>query len=88
MFAGDYAGFDETCPTCESGGKPRVMTLLKERHGYKCVIHIGDGVTDMEACPPAVCLTLTVSYSFSFYHPCLRRYKVLISKTYGLLKLS
>ncbi|KAI0215133.1 Phosphoserine phosphatase [Lamellibrachia satsuma] len=53
FYNGDYAGFDETCPTCESGGKPRVMKLLRERHGYKCIVHVGDGATDMEASPPA-----------------------------------
>ena len=53
-FTGDYAGFDEKCLTSESGGKPRVMKLLKERHSYKRIVHIGDGATDMEACPPAV----------------------------------
>lgn len=56
MFAttGEYAGFDENQPTCDSGGKPIVIQRLKDKYKFKNVIHIGDGVTDMEACPPAV----------------------------------
>lgn len=50
---GVYQGFDETCPTCETGGKPKVIHSLKHEHGYKRLVHVGDGVTDMEACPPA-----------------------------------
>lgn len=51
---GEYAGFDESQPTCESGGKGRVISLLKEKYGFKTVVMIGDGATDLEACPPAV----------------------------------
>ncbi|XP_059829150.1 phosphoserine phosphatase [Hypanus sabinus] len=50
---GDYAGFDETQPTAESGGKGRVISLLKKERGFKKVVMIGDGITDLEACPPA-----------------------------------
>ncbi|XP_076821957.1 phosphoserine phosphatase-like [Clavelina lepadiformis] len=53
FFNGDFAGFDESCPTSRSGGKPRVMSILKERHNYKNLVMIGDGVTDLEASPPA-----------------------------------
>ena len=28
--------------------------MLKEKHGFKNVVMIGDGATDLEACPPAV----------------------------------
>lgn len=52
-YNGDYAGFDEECLTSETGGKPKVIQLLKDKYDYKQVVHIGDGVTDMEACPPA-----------------------------------
>ncbi|XP_073415047.1 phosphoserine phosphatase [Dendrobates tinctorius] len=52
-FNGDYAGFDETQLTAESGGKGKVIGLLKEKYGFKNVIMIGDGATDMEASPPA-----------------------------------
>ncbi|XP_078082077.1 phosphoserine phosphatase isoform X2 [Mustelus asterias] len=52
-FNGDYAGFDESQPTAESGGKGRIISLLKEERGFKKVVMIGDGATDLEACPPA-----------------------------------
>uniref|UniRef100_A0A8B9EPN6 Phosphoserine phosphatase n=3 Tax=Galloanserae TaxID=1549675 RepID=A0A8B9EPN6_ANSCY len=54
-FNGEYAGFDETQPTAESGGKGKVITHLKEQFHFKKVVMIGDGATDMEACPPADC---------------------------------
>ncbi|XP_046891092.1 phosphoserine phosphatase isoform X1 [Hypomesus transpacificus] len=52
-FNGEYAGFDESQPTAESGGKGRVINMLKEQYGFKDVVMIGDGATDLEACPPA-----------------------------------
>ncbi|KAI7800851.1 putative phosphoserine phosphatase [Triplophysa rosa] len=52
-FNGEYAGFDDSQPTAESGGKGKVISLLKERYGFETVVMIGDGVTDLEACPPA-----------------------------------
>ncbi|XP_023120296.2 phosphoserine phosphatase isoform X2 [Amphiprion ocellaris] len=52
-FNGEYAGFDESQPTAESGGKGKVISMLKEQHGFKTVVMIGDGATDLEACPPA-----------------------------------
>ncbi|EDV29352.1 Phosphoserine phosphatase [Trichoplax sp. H2] len=53
FYNGEYAGFDESQPTSESGGKPRVVAHLKSLYNYKNVVMIGDGATDMEACPPA-----------------------------------
>nr|CAD7438516.1 unnamed protein product [Timema bartmani] len=50
---GDFAGFDESEPTCNSGGKAEVIQRLKERHGYSTVVLVGDGATDLEAYPPA-----------------------------------
>ncbi|NXH87406.1 SERB phosphatase, partial [Edolisoma coerulescens] len=50
-----YAGFDETQPTAESGGKGKVIAHLKEQFHFKKVVMIGDGATDMEACPPGDC---------------------------------
>ncbi|XP_050546758.1 phosphoserine phosphatase isoform X2 [Daktulosphaira vitifoliae] len=50
---GDYAGFDEKEPTSKNGGKAEVITLLKEKYGYTKLVMIGDGITDLEACPPA-----------------------------------
>ncbi|XP_007576859.1 phosphoserine phosphatase [Poecilia latipinna] len=52
-FNGEYAGFDETQPTAESGGKGKVISMLKEQYGFETVVMIGDGATDLEACPPA-----------------------------------
>lgn len=50
---GDYNGFCKEQPTSESGGKPRVMDFLKKKFGYKKIVMIGDGMTDLESCPPA-----------------------------------
>ncbi|KAJ8679552.1 hypothetical protein QAD02_015339 [Eretmocerus hayati] len=52
-FNGEYAGFDENEPTSQSGGKAEVIRRLKEEQGFKNIVHIGDGATDLEACPPA-----------------------------------
>ncbi|KAM6986941.1 phosphoserine phosphatase-like [Aplochiton taeniatus] len=52
-FNGEYAGFDESQPTAESGGKGRVVAQLKKTYGLERVVMVGDGATDMEACPPA-----------------------------------
>ncbi|KAG8194786.1 hypothetical protein JTE90_017227 [Oedothorax gibbosus] len=53
FFNGDYAGFDEDQPTCEQDGKAQVAAYLKHRHGYKRLVMVGDGVTDLVASPPA-----------------------------------
>lgn len=53
-FTGTYAGFDETEPTSQQDGKAKVVAYLKNRYQYRYVTMIGDGVTDLEACPPAV----------------------------------
>ncbi|XP_025411112.1 phosphoserine phosphatase [Sipha flava] len=50
---GDYAGFDEKEPTSKNGGKGEVISMLKEKYGYTKLFMIGDGITDLEACPPA-----------------------------------
>lgn len=50
---GHYNGFDENEPTSDSGGKTRVLKLLKEKHGYKSLVMIGDGATDLETFPSA-----------------------------------
>nr|XP_006641085.1 PREDICTED: phosphoserine phosphatase [Lepisosteus oculatus] len=52
-FNGEYAGFDETQLTAESGGKGRVISFLKKKYELQKVVMIGDGATDLEACPPA-----------------------------------
>lgn len=50
---GEYNGFCKEQPTSESGGKPRVMDMLRKKFNYKTIIMIGDGMTDLESCPPA-----------------------------------
>ena len=60
IFSGDYAGFDETQPTSSSGGKAKVVEILKE--SSKNLVFIGDGVTDMETSPIVVSQS-----SFSVY---------------------
>lgn len=52
-YDGSYAGFDKSRPTSNQDGKSRVIAMLKQTKGYKNVVMIGDGVTDLEACPPA-----------------------------------
>jgi len=46
-------GFDLSVPTAKSGGKARALTALQMKHGYRRMVMIGDGATDMEAKPPA-----------------------------------
>ncbi|KAH7637613.1 phosphoserine phosphatase-like protein [Dermatophagoides farinae] len=53
FYDGNYAGFDESEPTSQQHGKAKVIAYLKNRYKYRTVTIIGDGVTDMEAYPPA-----------------------------------
>jgi len=50
---GDYTGFDSTEPTSADQGKPKALTMIKEKHGYETMIMVGDGATDAQARPPA-----------------------------------
>jgi len=50
---GTYVGFDESQPTSDGIGKAKVVALLKKERGFRRVVHIGDGATDADACPPA-----------------------------------
>ncbi len=43
-----------------------MVAYLKHLQGYQRVVMIGDGVTDLEACPPAVSHELTVSIELHF----------------------
>lgn len=52
-YDGSYAGFDKKRQTSNQDGKSRVISMLKQTKNYKTVVMIGDGVTDLEACPPA-----------------------------------
>ena len=54
---GNYIGFDTSKLTSDSGsknvGKAGVCGFLKKSYGYKNLVMVGDGATDMEASPPA-----------------------------------
>ncbi|XP_054717620.1 phosphoserine phosphatase-like [Uloborus diversus] len=52
-FNGDYAGFEENEPTSHQEGKAEVVAYLKHRFGYRRLVMVGDGATDLAACPPA-----------------------------------
>lgn len=47
--SGDFTGHDPDEPTSRAGGKAKVVAQLKAAHGFKTVVMIGDGATDMEA---------------------------------------
>ncbi|XP_016481363.1 phosphoserine phosphatase, chloroplastic isoform X2 [Nicotiana tabacum] len=49
---GECAGFDKNEPTSRSGGKPTAVQQIKKAHGYKSVVMIGDGATDLEVPEP------------------------------------
>lgn len=50
-YDGSFAGFDGDQPTSRSGGKRAVIEVLRSRH--QVIVMIGDGMTDLEASPPA-----------------------------------
>lgn len=53
-FNGSYAGFDTSQVTSKSGGKGEAINIIKGRfNNNKVVAMIGDGMTDLEASPPA-----------------------------------
>lgn len=53
-FNGSYAGFDTNQVTSKSGGKGEAIKMIKGRfNSNKVVAMVGDGMTDLEACPPA-----------------------------------
>ncbi|KAL2644209.1 hypothetical protein R1flu_011796 [Riccia fluitans] len=49
---GIFAGFDPEEPTSRSGGKAKVIEKIKAEFGYKTLVMIGDGATDLEARRP------------------------------------
>ncbi|XP_053679476.1 phosphoserine phosphatase [Anopheles nili] len=59
-YNGSYAAFDTTQPTARSGGKGEAIKMIRSlvaggsgSGADKVVAMIGDGMTDLEACPPA-----------------------------------
>jgi len=50
---GEYTGFCHDEPTSADMGKPKAVQMIKDEHGYKTVVMVGDGATDAQAKPPA-----------------------------------
>lgn len=50
--SGEFLGFDENEPTSRSGGKATAVQQIREARGYKALVMIGDGATDLEARKP------------------------------------
>ncbi|KAF2312859.1 hypothetical protein GH714_040912 [Hevea brasiliensis] len=49
---GEFLGFDANEPTSRSGGKATAVQQIRKVHGYKALVMIGDGATDLEARKP------------------------------------
>jgi len=47
--SGAFTGHDKDEPTSRAGGKAKVVADLKAKYGYKKVVMVGDGATDLEA---------------------------------------
>ncbi|KAJ6749167.1 PHOSPHOSERINE PHOSPHATASE [Salix purpurea] len=50
--SGEFVGFDVNEPTSRSGGKATAVQEIRKVHGYKALVMIGDGATDLEARKP------------------------------------
>ncbi|KAG5536456.1 hypothetical protein RHGRI_024027 [Rhododendron griersonianum] len=50
--SGEFRGFDANEPTSRSGGKATAVEQIKKIHGYKSLVMVGDGATDLEARKP------------------------------------
>ncbi|RLN63029.1 hypothetical protein BBJ29_007862 [Phytophthora kernoviae] len=50
---GNYNGFDDAELTSRDGGKAKAIDVIKRIHGYEKIAMVGDGVTDLQARPPA-----------------------------------
>ncbi|KAG0481324.1 hypothetical protein HPP92_011838 [Vanilla planifolia] len=49
---GEFLGFDPKEFTSRSGGKAVAVQFIRKVHGYKHLVMIGDGATDLEARQP------------------------------------
>ncbi|KAL7223105.1 hypothetical protein ACSBR1_024727 [Camellia fascicularis] len=49
---GKFLGFDANEPTSRSGGKATAVEQIRKAYGYKALVMIGDGATDLEARKP------------------------------------
>ncbi|KAK4749614.1 hypothetical protein SAY87_027063 [Trapa incisa] len=47
--SGEFLGFDTNEPTSRSGGKATAVKEIQKERGYKKLVMIGDGATDLEA---------------------------------------
>ncbi|KAK6250074.1 hypothetical protein QUC31_007549 [Theobroma cacao] len=50
--SGEFLGFDANEPTSRSGGKAAAVQQIRKAQGYKVLVMIGDGATDLEARKP------------------------------------
>ncbi|KAI4365857.1 hypothetical protein MLD38_021805 [Melastoma candidum] len=50
--SGEFSGFDVNEPTSRSGGKATAVQQIRKARGYKSLVMIGDGATDLEARQP------------------------------------
>ncbi|CAN0876925.1 Phosphoserine phosphatase, chloroplastic [Linum grandiflorum] len=50
--SGEFVGFDSNEPTSRSGGKATAVQQIRKARGYKAMVMIGDGATDLEARKP------------------------------------
>ncbi|CAH9092755.1 unnamed protein product [Cuscuta epithymum] len=50
--SGKFIGFDKNELTSRSGGKATAVRQIRKDHGYKSLVMIGDGATDLEARQP------------------------------------
>lgn len=71
--SGHYRGFDASEFTSQDGGKPRaIREILHRQEGLldqPVVVMVGDGVTDMQAKPPAA---LTIGYGRHVQRPVVK----------------
>ncbi|KAF7134742.1 hypothetical protein RHSIM_Rhsim08G0146000 [Rhododendron simsii] len=50
--SGEFRGFDANEPTSRTGGKAIAVEQIKKIRGYKSLVMVGDGATDLEARKP------------------------------------
>ncbi|KAG6390035.1 hypothetical protein SASPL_151513 [Salvia splendens] len=50
--SGEFSGFDPNEPTSRSGGKAVAVQQIRKARGFKSLVMIGDGATDLEARKP------------------------------------
>jgi phosphoserine phosphatase len=48
---GTYSGFDADYPTTRNGGKPEIISKIKNEQNPDTIVMIGDGASDLETQP-------------------------------------